>query len=228
MGETAATAAHGFSLLDLVLNADIVVQAVMAGLVLASVACWALVIEKIIRMASLRRARREIEAAANSGGFSGRERSRLAKLVQAAAHAEATEGAAPDESQNDRRARLERAMRTAMRTELKSLESGLPFLATVGSAAPFIGLFGTVWGIMNSFTSIAQANDTSLAVVAPGIAEALFATALGLVAAIPSVVAYNRFATALKTLSQRLGGAIGEFGARASRRPARALSEAAQ
>jgi len=204
--------------LDLVLNADIVVQAVMAGLVLASVACWALVIEKIIRMASLRRARREIEAAANSGGFSGRERSRLAKLVQAAAHAEATEGAAPDESQNDRRARLERAMRTAMRTELKSLESGLPFLATVGSAAPFIGLFGTVWGIMNSFTAIAQQKDTSLAVVAPGIAEALFATALGLAAAIPAVIAYNQFAVRLGGSSEKLGVSIANLAKKMARR----------
>src|SRR5690606_8828037 len=150
----------------MVMNADPIVQAVMAGLVLASIACWALILEKAIRMQPLRRAVRELEAASKGEGFSGHERSRLARIVHAAAYAEATEGAAPDENQNDRRARLERAMRSAMKSELKRIESGLPFLATVGSAAPFIGLFGTVWGIMNSFTAIAQQKDTSLAVVA--------------------------------------------------------------
>jgi biopolymer transport protein ExbB/TolQ len=218
VGETATTAAHDLSILSLVLNADIVVQAVMAGLVLASVACWALVLEKIIRMIALRRARREIEAAAKGEGFTGRERSRLAKAVHAAAYAEATEGAAPDESQNDRRARLERAMRTAMKSELKRVESGLPFLATTGSAAPFIGLFGTVWGIMNSFTAIAQQKDTSLAVVAPGIAEALFATALGLAAAIPAVIAYNQFAVRLGGVSEKLSISIAILAKKMARR----------
>lgn len=218
MGETATAAAHDFSIIGLVLNADIVVQAVMAGLVLASIACWALVLEKTIRMLTLRRARREIEAASKGEGFTGRERSRLAKAVHAAAYAEATEGAAPDESQNDRRARLERAMRTAMRSELKRVESGLPFLATTGSAAPFIGLFGTVWGIMNSFTAIAQQKDTSLAVVAPGIAEALFATALGLAAAIPAVIAYNQFAVRLGGVSEKLSVSIAVIAKKMARR----------
>ena len=114
-----------------------------------------------------------------------------------AAEAEASEGASRGEDRSDVRARLEKAMRTALKSELQRIESGLPFLATVGSAAPFIGLFGTVWGIMNSFTAIASQQDTSLATVAPGIAEALFATALGLAAAIPSVMAYNHFAVKL-------------------------------
>ena len=91
---------------------------------------------------------------------------------------------------------------------MKSIEKGLPFLATLGSAAPFIGLFGTVWGIMNSFTAIAQSKDTSLAVVAPGIAEALFATAVGLAAAIPAVIAYNQFTVALGRSSDRITPAI--------------------
>jgi biopolymer transport protein ExbB/TolQ len=94
---------------------------------------------------------------------------------------------------------------------LKRNESGLPFLATLGSAAPFVGLFGTVWGIMNSFTSIAQAKDTSLAVVAPGIAEALFATAIGLAAAIPAVIAYNQFTVALGRIAERGTPAIGRL-----------------
>jgi biopolymer transport protein ExbB/TolQ len=103
--------------------------------------------------------------------------------------------------------RLERAMRSAAKTALRNYEKGLPFLATVGSAAPFVGLFGTVWGIMNSFTSIAQAKDTSLAVVAPGITEALFATGLGLAAAIPAVVAYNQITVSLGRSSARIGAA---------------------
>jgi len=218
VGEETLGAAHDLSILGLVLNADPVVQAVMAGLVLASVACWAIILEKIIRMISLRRARREIDLASQGQGFSGQERSRLAKAVYAAAYAEATEGAAPDETQNDRRARLERAMRTAMKSELKRLESGLPFLATLGSAAPFIGLFGTVWGIMNSFTAIASQKDTSLAVVAPGIAEALFATALGLAAAIPAVIAYNQFAVRLGSASEKLSVSIAALAKKMARR----------
>ncbi|CFX11098.1 membrane spanning protein in TonB-ExbB-ExbD complex [Candidatus Filomicrobium marinum] len=217
MGETSA-AAHDLSIIGLVLNADIVVQSVMAGLVLASIACWAIIFEKIIRMSSVRRARRELEAAAKGEGFTGHERSRIARAIHAAAYAEATEGAAPDESQNDRRARLERAMRTAMRSELKRIEGGLPFLATIGSAAPFIGLFGTVWGIMNSFTAIAQQKDTSLAVVAPGIAEALFATALGLAAAIPAVMAYNQFAVGLGGASEKLSISIAVLAKKMARR----------
>jgi biopolymer transport protein ExbB/TolQ len=112
-------------------------------------------------------------------------------------------------------------MRAVMAAELRRVEPGLPFLATVGSSAPFVGLFGTVWGIMNSFASIAARNDTSLAVVAPGIAEALFATALGLVAAIPAVVAYNKFATRITRLAQRLNAAIGELGNQMAKTPSR-------
>ena len=108
-------------------------------------------------------------------------------------------------------------MRQGLRGELQRLEVGLPFLATVGSAAPFIGLFGTVWGIMNSFTSIAQQKDTSLAVVAPGIAEALFATALGLAAAIPAVMAYNMIAVSLGRSSNRGNTTIVELAKRLSR-----------
>jgi biopolymer transport protein ExbB/TolQ len=122
-------------------------------------------------------------------------------------------------------------MRQAMVVQLRQLEPGLPFLATVGSAAPFVGLFGTVWGIMNSFTAIAGSNDTSLAVVAPGIAEALFATALGLVAAIPAVVLYNKFSTDLGRLAQRFNVAINEAArqfSRTSTAQSRSMAEAGQ
>jgi biopolymer transport protein ExbB/TolQ len=108
-------------------------------------------------------------------------------------------------------------MRTALKSELQRQESGLPFLATIGSSAPFIGLFGTVWGIMNSFTAIGQQQDTSLATVAPGIAEALFATALGLAAAIPAVMAYNAVSVALGRLAARAATALSEIARNLSR-----------
>lgn len=209
---------HDFSITSLVLNADPVVQAVMVGLTLASVACWALIFEKTIRMWRLRRDVAALEDAAGRGSFPADGGAGLVNALSAAAHLEATEGAAMGEDRNDVRGRLERAMRGAMKRELQRIEAGLPFLATVGSAAPFIGLFGTVWGIMNSFTSIAQQRDTSLAVVAPGIAEALFATALGLVAAIPAVIAYNQFAVGLGRASERIGAAVALLAKRLARR----------
>ena len=107
--------------------------------------------------------------------------------------------------------RIERAMSTTISREISMLEKYMTFLATVGATAPFVGLFGTVWGIMNSFAAIAGSQNTSLAVVAPGIAEALFATALGLVAAIPAVVAYNKFSTDLNRYADRLDGFAAEF-----------------
>ena len=114
-------------------------------------------------------------------------------------------------------ARIEQAMRETAAGHLRRVEPGLPLLATIGSTAPFIGLLGTVWGIMHSFAGIAASNDTSLAVVAPGIAEALFATAIGLVAAIPAVMAYNKLATDLGRLGQRLDSTITRVGAELSR-----------
>jgi biopolymer transport protein TolQ len=113
--------------------------------------------------------------------------------------------------------RIERSMGVAMSREMTLMEKGMTFLASVGSVAPFVGLFGTVWGIMNSFQSIAQSKNTSLAVVAPGIAEALFATALGLVAAIPAVVAYNRFSSQMDGLAARVDSFSSEFSTMLSR-----------
>jgi biopolymer transport protein TolQ len=113
--------------------------------------------------------------------------------------------------------RIERVMGVTVGREMERLERFMPFLATVGSTAPFVGLFGTVWGIMNSFNSIAASKNTSLAVVAPGIAEALFATALGLVAAIPAVIAYNKFSTDFGRYAGRLDAFATEFSAILSR-----------
>ena len=124
------------------------------------------------------------------------------------------------ETAGERRERIERTMRLVLNAELRRLEARLPFLATLGSAAPFIGLFGTVWGIMRSFAGIAAANNTSLAVVAPGIAEALFATAMGLAAAIPAVVAYNKITVDLGRFAGRMQGLIGRSGSLFARIPA--------
>ena len=212
-GGAAATGA-GFSFSDMVLNADPIVQGVMALLALASVVCWAIVFEKAVKLGRARRAARGFENAVKAEllvtGNAKAGSSGLQASILAAAAREKHDGIEAGESRSDFRGRLELAMRQAMVAQLRQLEHGLPFLATVGSAAPFVGLFGTVWGIMNSFTAIAGSNDTSLAVVAPGIAEALFATAMGLVAAIPSVIAYNKFSTDLGRIAQRTSAAIAE------------------
>ncbi len=219
---------HDLSMIGLFLQADPIVKGVMILLILASIACWAIVFDKVVRIVRAARDVDRFEAAAQSdAGLAGSSaKDGLPGAILVAGVREWHEHS-DDENRAERRERIERAMRAAMVTELKRLESGLAYLATVGATAPFVGLFGTVWGIMNSFTAIAQSHDTSLAIVAPGIAEALFATALGLVAAIPSVIAYNKFATALSGLAQRLNLAIGELGGRRSRRPALELAEAA-
>jgi biopolymer transport protein ExbB/TolQ len=210
------TAAQDFSIYGMVMQADPIVKSVMALLVLASVACWAIIFEKAIRLMGLSRNIRNLEKVANEPTGSEVPRGLVQKLLNAAHH-EIEDGAGRGENRSELRARLERAMRSTLKVELQRLEVGLPFLATVGSAAPFIGLFGTVWGIMNSFTSIAQQKDTSLAVVAPGIAEALFATALGLAAAIPAVIAYNQIAVSLGRGSSRANTSIVELAKRLSR-----------
>lgn len=197
-----------FSVLGLILHADPFVQAIVLLLVVCSVATWALIFEKMVRLALLRRQVRALVRQAKEGRLRFNGKRGLVGAVATAAQSEWAEGGGRDESRVELRERLERAMRLAMKGELRRLEFGLPFLATVGSAAPFIGLLGTVWGIMHSFTSIAQTKDTSLAVVAPGIAEALFATALGLAAAIPAVVAFNQISVSLGRAAEQAGTSI--------------------
>ncbi len=221
--------AASLSIVSLFHHADIVVKCVLLLLLAASVWSWAVIIDKVWRLGVVRRSLQAHErrlAAAHSAAeltaSSGRrDDADPAGLVLAAGWAESTAAAwpapetAPESApetageRRERRERIERAMRLVLNAELRRLEARLPFLATLGSAAPFIGLFGTVWGIMRSFAGIAAANNTSLAVVAPGIAEALFATAMGLVAAIPAVVAYNKFAVDLGRLAGRMQGLIG-------------------
>lgn len=222
----ATVASHDLSVQGMFMAADPIVKGVMILLVLASIICWAIVLEKIVRMWVLRRDIRTIEALAHSPAAVS-EAKGLPRALLAAAETEAVEGASRGEDRASVRARLERAMKTALKSELQRLEAGLPFLATIGSAAPFIGLFGTVWGIMNSFTAIAHQQDTSLATVAPGIAEALFATALGLAAAIPAVMAYNHYGVKLGRAAARAQDAIVEL-ARQLSKPADAVKSSVE
>jgi biopolymer transport protein ExbB/TolQ len=196
------------SVIDLVRHADPVVQAIVLGLALCSVACWAIIIEKLIRLTSLRRQISALEQIAAHGGRDAGQLPGVAGAVMSAARSEQADLASGPTPPYEARSRIEETMRAAMLTELRRLEGGLPFLATISSAAPFIGLFGTVWGIMTSFASIAQSQDTSLEVVAPGIAEALFATAAGLAVAIPAVIAFNQISAVLGRAAQSGGAAI--------------------
>jgi biopolymer transport protein TolQ len=196
----------------LFMQADIVVKTVMIGLILASIWTWAIIIGHWLRIKKVARENdrfeRDFWKAQDIDRFNeahGREDWPSAKIF-AAGIAEWRRSTANKMLDRDgTRARLATAMHGAVAAEVDRLSDRLNVLATVGSVAPFVGLFGTVWGIMRSFNDIAGANNTSLAVVAPGIAEALFATALGLFAAIPAVIAYNRMTHGINRLEARLG-----------------------
>jgi biopolymer transport protein TolQ len=208
-------------------QADIVVKFVMVLLLLASVWVWAIIFEKA---AVLRRANREADGFEDkfwSGGSldelyateGASPRTAIAAVFGAAMTelGRTARIAGADVSRSAVRERIDRAMGVTIGREMERLERWMVFLASVGSTAPFIGLFGTVWGIMHSFSAIAAMHNTNLAVVAPGIAEALFATAIGLVAAIPAVIAYNKISTDLARYAARLEGFATEFGAILSR-----------
>ncbi|MBP0446402.1 MotA/TolQ/ExbB proton channel family protein [Roseomonas sp. SSH11] len=220
-----AAAAHDLSPLGLFMMADPIVKGVMLLLILASIACWGIIIEKMI-------AARRLKAEANrlAGAVTGAatpESGLAAEVIRAGAR-EWHEGRDAAESRGEYRERMEYAMRAPLVAAFRAAEPGLPLLATIGAVGPFVGLFGTVWGIMNSFSGIARSGDTSLAVVAPGIAEALFATAIGLVAAIPSVMAYNRFTVAFTRIRQGAMASIHELAAGMARRPAPSRVRAAE
>jgi biopolymer transport protein TolQ len=186
--------------LDLFLDADIIVQAVMIGLILASVWVWTIIVSFSLRMGKLERRSREFdadfwEAEEFDSLTTGRARKDLpsARVASAGLNEWKRSTAHPPVDRDGTRQRLASSMESQVAKEADDLSERLNFLATVGSVAPFVGLFGTVWGIMNAFFQIGMQESSSLAVVAPGIAEALFATAIGLFAAIPAVIAYNRF-----------------------------------
>jgi biopolymer transport protein TolQ len=210
--------------LNLFLQADVVVKLVMLGLLIASVWTWAIIFTHSVRLGRINRQtdkfERDFWAADDSDAFHARrsEEKLPIAVVMAAAMDEwrrSTKSAAVDRAGT--RERLASRMNAAVAAELDRLSDRLNILATVGSVAPFVGLFGTVWGIMRSFTAIAGANNTSLAVVAPGIAEALFATAIGLFAAIPAVIAYNRLTHGLDRLEAKLSRFADRFHATLSR-----------
>ncbi|MBB4660347.1 protein TolQ [Parvularcula dongshanensis] len=229
MEETVAvtnTLGTDFSVIGMFMQADPIVKAVMLGLAVASIWSWAVIIEKAMTFRKLKTKARRFEEAFWSGKplddlysrTKGSADHPMAKVFVAAMSEfgrgrQQTAGFAPGAQE-----RIDKVMRVTVDRELDKTERQLPVLATIGSAAPFVGLFGTVWGIMNAFQGIAETGDANLAVVAPGIAEALFATAIGLVAAIPAVVGYNRYSAALNAYAVRLEGFAGEFSTLLSRR----------
>jgi len=211
------------SILELVSNATIVVQLVMALLVFASVVSWILVFQKAFLLASVRR----MATAFEDDFWSGEDlRALFVELdegetevigLESIFHAGFKEYTRSSQLYGTQAERImqnvQRAMRVAMAREEERLEAALPFLATVGSTRPYIGLFGTVWGIMNSFRGLAMVNQATLSVVAPGISEALIATAIGLFAAIPAVIAYNRFSAQVEVIMNRFDTFSEEFSA---------------
>ena len=211
------------SLTSLLLGADWVVKTVMLILVVASVWCWAIIFDKTLRFRRLQKRANKFEDEFWSGGSLEELYDRIGQqptdpmtAVFSAAMREWRRSSAKglvysEAGRSGLRDRLERVMQVTVAREIERLERYMMFLASVGSTAPFIGLFGTVWGVMNSFLAIGATKQTSLAVVAPGIAEALFATALGLVAAIPAVVAYNKLSNDLGRYAGRLETFAGEF-----------------
>ncbi len=210
--------------LSLFLHADIVVKLVMLGLLAASVWTWAIIFTHSIRLRRLRRAgaafERDFWESDDVDGFAakrGAEKLPNAAIVTAGLDEWRRSARLRNADHGGTRERLSGAMNSAIATELDRLSDRLNILATVGAVAPFVGLFGTVWWIMRSFTAIAGANNTSLAVVAPGIAEALFATAIGLFAAIPAVIAYNRLTHGLDRLEASLGRFADRFHATLTR-----------
>ncbi|MEM8798788.1 MAG: protein TolQ [Pseudomonadota bacterium] len=214
-------AAPDFNMISLFFQADIVVKTVMIMLVLASLWSWAVIFDKAFRLRRLERRSRQFENHFWSGqpleelyqGISQRTDHPIA-VIFVAAMREWQKSLGASKTANLMRGvgdRVDTVMRVALNREMADLEQRLGYLATIGSVAPFVGLFGTVWGIINSFQSIAISQNTSLAVVAPGIAEALFATALGLLAAIPAVIGYNRLSAQIDRYAGRAECFCDEF-----------------
>ena len=209
--ELAGGVGEAMSPVALFMQADLVVKSVMVGLILASIWTWAIIIAHAFRLKKVRRENERFEKefwqTKDIDRFNdtrGRDNIPSAKIFAAGIDEwrRSTAGKAVDKEGT--RSRLASAMHAAVGAEIDRLSDRLNILATIGSVAPFVGLFGTVWGIMRSFNDIAGANNTSLAIVAPGIAEALFATALGLFAAIPAVIAYNRMTHGINRIEASL------------------------
>jgi biopolymer transport protein TolQ len=226
VGQAALDApAASLSLIALFIQAHIVVKFVMLGLLFASVWSWAIIVDKVLLYGRVRRQMDRFEKVFWSGqsleelyrSLSSRPASSMAALFVAAMREWKRSYEAGARSPIGLQMRIDKVLDVTISRETERLESRLLFLATVGSAGPFIGLFGTVWGIMTAFQGIAASKNTSLAVIAPGLAEALMATALGLIAAIPAVIAYNKLASSSGKISLRLEGFADEFSAILSR-----------
>tara|TARA_B100001059_G_scaffold218724_1_gene239192 strand:+ start:334 stop:1008 length:675 start_codon:yes stop_codon:yes gene_type:complete len=196
-----------FSLLNLFIRADIIVKSVIILLIACSIYSWAVIIDKIRLFKKINISTEEFEtkfwnsksAESFYNNLPGNTEDPMALVFK-----DAMQSLLKRKSKSDLHDRISTMLETGIEKQMSKISKGYTFLATVGSTAPFIGLFGTVWGIMNSFQSIAISRNTSLAIVAPGIAEALFATALGLLAAIPAVIAYNKFNNDSILYSRRL------------------------
>ena len=196
-----------FSLMNLFIRADIVVKSVIIILIVCSIYSWAVIIEKIKLFKKINKSTEDFESKFWNSKSAETFYNNLPATTEdpmALLFRDAMQNLLKRRSKTDMNSRMTTLLETGIEKQITKINKGFTFLATVGSTAPFIGLFGTVWGIMNSFQSIAISRNTSLAIVAPGIAEALFATALGLLAAIPAVVAYNKFNNDSIKYSQKL------------------------
>ena len=196
-----------FSLMSLFIRADIIVKSVIVLLIACSIYSWAVIIEKFRLFKKINSTTEEFETKFWNSKSAESFYNNLPASIDdpmAAIFKDAMQNLLRRKSKTDINKRLTTILETGIEKQISKINKGFTFLATVGSTAPFIGLFGTVWGIMNSFQSIAISRNTSLAIVAPGIAEALFATALGLLAAIPATIAYNKFNNDTLNYSQKL------------------------
>ena len=222
MSDPATAAAHALSPVDLFLQADSIVKTVMVLLVLASAWGWAVILDKEIRLKILNARAQKLIASIQGELPLGQlapefartsQKDPLVQVYQAAAdeYVRSRDITGTDSQRDALQERVHRAANLASASAIGHLQARLGSLATIGAVSPFVGLFGTVWGIMTSFQGIAASNNTSLAVVAPGIAEALFATALGLVAAIPAVIFYNRIGTDISNYGKKIASFIGVF-----------------
>jgi len=221
---TAVTAAGEISAIGLFMQAGIVVKGIMLLLIFASLWSWGIIFDKIMRLRSLFKQAEDFEEKFWSGSSLedlydriGQRPKEPMSAIFVAAMKEWKRSSAKGGGTSTLGERIDRVMKISLEREMDHLNRRMIFLASTGSVAPFLGLLGTVWGIMTTFTAIGATSDTSLATVAPGIAEALFATALGLVAAIPAVTAYNKISSDLVRYALRLENFAGEFGAILSR-----------
>lgn len=218
-----------FTIWGLFLQADIVVKAVMIFLLWASIWSWGIIFEKVFRLRSLTKKAEKFEEKFWSGSsleelydrVGPRPPDPMSSIFVAAMREWRRSSSKSKDSKPENieglGQRIDRVMRISLEREMDHLQRSMTFLASTGAVAPFLGLFGTVWGIMNTFSAIGASSDTSLATVAPGIAEALFATALGLIAAIPAVIAFNTISADMNRYALRLENFAGEFGAILSR-----------